>query len=98
MDHYNWAEALAGCRLNRVTALEVIDSTNTECKRRAAGGESEGLVVLAGEQTGGRGRAGREFQSPKGCGLYLSLLLICFNLFGNGLRDAFNPSTRGGED
>lgn len=30
--------------------------------------------------------------------LYLSLLLICFNLFGNGLRDAFNPSTRGGED
>ena len=30
--------------------------------------------------------------------LYLSLLLICFNLFGNGLRDAFNPSTRGAED
>ena len=30
--------------------------------------------------------------------LYLSLLLISFNLFGNGLRDAFNPSTRGGED
>jgi ABC-type dipeptide/oligopeptide/nickel transport system permease subunit len=24
--------------------------------------------------------------------------MICFNLFGNGLRDAFNPSTRGGED
>lgn len=30
--------------------------------------------------------------------LYLSLLLISFNLFGNGLRDAFNPSTRGAED
>lgn len=28
----------------------------------------------------------------------LSLLLICFNLFGNGLRDAFNPSLRGVED
>ncbi|MCR5154443.1 MAG: ABC transporter permease, partial [Lachnospiraceae bacterium] len=27
--------------------------------------------------------------------IYLSLLLICFNLFGNGLRDAFNPSTKG---
>lgn len=75
MDHYNWTEALAGCRLSRVEALEVIDSTNTECKRRAAAGEPEGLVVLAREQTGGRGRAGREFQSPKGCGLYLSLLL-----------------------
>ena len=30
--------------------------------------------------------------------LYLALLMICFNLFGNGLRDAFNPSTRGAED
>ena len=27
--------------------------------------------------------------------LYFSLLMICFNLFGNGLRDAFNPTTRG---
>ncbi len=30
--------------------------------------------------------------------LFLALLMICFNLFGNGLRDAFNPSTRGVED
>lgn len=30
--------------------------------------------------------------------LFISLLLISFNLFGNGLRDAFNPSTRGVED
>ena len=30
--------------------------------------------------------------------LFVSLLLISFNLFGNGLRDAFNPSTRGVED
>ncbi|MBQ8511290.1 MAG: ABC transporter permease [Clostridia bacterium] len=28
----------------------------------------------------------------------LSLLMICFNLFGNGLRDAFNPSLRGVEE
>ena len=28
----------------------------------------------------------------------ISLLMICFNLFGNGLRDAFNPSLRGVED
>lgn len=27
----------------------------------------------------------------------LALLLICFNLFGNGLRDAFNPSTKGAD-
>ena len=30
--------------------------------------------------------------------LVISLLMICFNLFGNGLRDAFNPSLRGAED
>ena len=30
--------------------------------------------------------------------IYFALLLICFNLFGNGLRDAFNPTTRGTED
>ncbi len=28
----------------------------------------------------------------------ISLLMICFNLFGNGLRDAFNPALRGVED
>ena len=30
--------------------------------------------------------------------IIISLLMICFNLFGNGLRDAFNPSLRGVED
>ncbi len=30
--------------------------------------------------------------------LVISLLMICFNLFGNGLRDAFNPSLRGSEE
>ena len=30
--------------------------------------------------------------------IFLALLLICFNIFGNGLRDAFNPSLRGAED
>ena len=30
--------------------------------------------------------------------LFISLLEICFNLFGNGLRDAFNPSLRGSEE
>ena len=30
--------------------------------------------------------------------LFISLLMICFNLFGNGLRDAFNPALRGVED
>lgn len=30
--------------------------------------------------------------------LFIALLMVSFNLFGNGLRDAFNPSLRGAED
>jgi oligopeptide transport system permease protein len=30
--------------------------------------------------------------------VFLVLLMLSFNLFGNGLRDAFNPSLRGSED
>jgi oligopeptide transport system permease protein len=30
--------------------------------------------------------------------LVISLLMICFNLFSNGLRDAFNPALRGVEE
>ncbi|MFA6667033.1 MAG: ABC transporter permease [Bacilli bacterium] len=29
--------------------------------------------------------------------IFISLLMICFNIFGNGLRDAFNPQLRGAE-
>lgn len=67
---------LSGCSLgSHLLCLDVIDSTNTECKRQAMAGAPHGLAVLSEEQTGGRGRLGRSFQSPKGCGLYLSLLL-----------------------
>ena len=30
--------------------------------------------------------------------MFLCMLMLSFNLFGNGLRDAFNPSLRGSED
>jgi len=67
---------LEGCLIGRcLLCLEQIDSTNTEAKRQAMSGAPEGLVVLAEEQTGGRGRLGRSFQSPKGTGLYLSALM-----------------------
>ncbi len=67
---------LAGCLVGReLLCLDTVDSTNTECKRRAVSGAAEGLVVIAEEQTGGRGRLGRSFQSPRGRGLYLSALL-----------------------
>lgn len=67
---------LRDCRLgSSLLCLDTIDSTNTECKRRAMAGAPHGLAILSEEQTGGRGRLGRSFQSPQGCGLYLSVLL-----------------------
>lgn len=52
-----------------------VGSTNTQMKQLALQGAEEGLVLTAEEQTAGRGRRGRSFHSPKGAGLYFSLLL-----------------------
>ena len=54
---------------------KTIGSTNTALKARAAEGAGEGLALIAGEQTAGRGRMGRSFYSPADSGLYMSLLL-----------------------
>lgn len=59
----------------QVVCLERVDSTNDEVRRRAASGAPDGLAVIAGEQTGGKGRRGRPFQSLPGKGLYLTVLL-----------------------
>ena len=55
--------------------LETIDSTNTYAKKLAMSGAPDGTVVIANDQTAGRGRMGRTFQSPKDKGIYLSVLL-----------------------
>ncbi len=55
--------------------LDSVDSTNTFAKTLARQGAPEGTLVIAREQTGGRGRMGRSFSSPAGMGLYLSLIL-----------------------
>lgn len=65
------ADILVG---REIAVLDSVDSTNNEIKRRAAS-SPEGLAVLAVEQTGGRGRRGRSFQSLPGKGMYLSVLL-----------------------
>lgn len=49
-------------------------STNDDAKAFARAGAPEGTVVLAAEQTGGRGRLGRAWSSPPG-GVYLSAVL-----------------------
>lgn len=50
-------------------------STNITAKQLAAGGAPEGTLVVSETQTGGKGRLGRNWFSPFGEGIYISLIL-----------------------
>ena len=58
----------------KVEVLEKATSTNTLVREKANESE-EGLVIVAREQSAGRGRMGRSFFSPGDSGVYMSLLL-----------------------
>jgi len=58
----------------RIRCLETTSSTNDDARNAAEAGEGEGLVVHALKQTAGRGRQGRQWESPEG-NLYCSILL-----------------------
>ena len=55
--------------------FDSITSTNDHMRKLAMQGAPHGSLVVAEEQTAGRGRHGREWYSPRGSGLYSSLLL-----------------------
>ena len=55
--------------------FETIDSTNTRAKELSVQGAPAGTVLIADNQTGGRGRRGRSFHSPAGTGIYMSVIL-----------------------
>ena len=57
-----------------VEVFDVVSSTNTIVKERAKQGEKDVLVV-AREQTSGRGRFTRKFFSPKDAGVYFSFAI-----------------------
>ena len=52
-----------------------VGSTNDVATALAVSGAPDGTTVLAAHQTGGRGRRGRVWHSPRDAGLYVSLLL-----------------------
>ena len=58
-----------------LTVLPTAPSTNALVREKANQGCPEGCVIVACEQTAGRGRYGRQFFSPVDSGVYLSLLL-----------------------
>ena len=76
-----FADALArvGGRLGSIGSsvlfFRTIGSTNDVAARLAADGDHSGAIVVADEQTEGRGRRSRTWYSPPGRGLYVSIVL-----------------------
>lgn len=62
-------------RLQNIIYLEETDSTNLEAKRRAAEGEERTLLIIADNQTAGRGRMGRSWFGSPDTSVTMSLLL-----------------------
>ena len=58
-----------------ISVFSSVTTTNTILKEMAEQGAKEGTVIIAEEQTAGRGRTGKQFYSPKGTGIYISILL-----------------------
>ena len=60
---------------DHIHTYKVLASTNEEANKKSLGGAPGGTVILSEEQTGGRGRLGRQFFSPAKTGLYMSLTI-----------------------
>jgi BirA family biotin operon repressor/biotin-[acetyl-CoA-carboxylase] ligase len=75
------ADALARVRRrldplgSTILYFQTIGSTNDVALTLATQGDREGAIVIADEQTAGRGRRGRAWFSPPGSGLYVSVVL-----------------------
>ncbi len=60
----------------RILAFDQVDSTNSVAAAHATDVHNDGLVIVAEEQTAGRGRHGRAWLSPPGEGLLVSVLVF----------------------
>ena len=60
----------------RIERHASIGSTNDRARELLGGADGDGAVVVADEQTAGRGRRGRTWESPPGRNLYVSVALV----------------------
>lgn len=72
-----------------IYVYDIVDSTNDEAKRQWKEYKKAPCLFVSDEQTAGRGRRGRSFYSPKGTGIYMSLLIKP----ATGLEDAVHITT-----
>lgn len=59
----------------KIIVLDETDSTNNYAKKLSASGAEHGTAVIADCQSAGKGRLGRSFVSPKGTGIYMSVII-----------------------
>ncbi len=84
----DYPDVLTQCEIESVIALEgtkvfaknlscndVVDSTNNVAKKMAEDNAVHGTLVVAEQQTGGKGRRGRNWVSPRGTGIWMTYLL-----------------------
>ncbi|MBI5182783.1 MAG: biotin--[acetyl-CoA-carboxylase] ligase [Nitrospinae bacterium] len=60
---------------SKIHLFEDVESTNDIAKRFALEGREEGTVIISDSQSRGKGRDGHSWLSPKGMGIYLSVIL-----------------------
>lgn len=73
----------------RVEYYPTIDSTNTEAKRLIVNGADDTMLLVADEQTAGRGRQGKSFYSPPLTGIYMTFVFHPMT----GLENAVTATT-----
>ncbi len=62
---------------SQLFVLKAVNSTNLYAKQLAKDNCPHFTVIVADSQTEGRGRMGRDFFSPGGTGIYMSIILDC---------------------
>jgi len=67
--------ARAGAGWGPIVVLPSTGSTNADAADQVREGAPEGFTVVADEQTSGRGRLGRQWESPAGAGLAMSVVV-----------------------
>lgn len=60
---------------SNIICKEIVDSTNNVAKKIAEDGAAHGTLIVAEQQTGGKGRRGRHWVSPKGTGIWMTYIL-----------------------
>ena len=67
-----WKPKWVGCE---ILYFDSLDSTNTKAQELAEKGYPSGTLVVADKQIAGKGRRGRNWESPSCCGIFMTLML-----------------------